>query len=72
MKDWYTSFAVNLDPNAQSFSGTPKPYWPQYNTAALTNFTIMDVNYTMAGAIQDINASPRCDFFRSQSNSVRN
>ena len=46
MKDWYASFAVNLDPNAQSFSGTPKPYWPQYNTADRLNFTIMDVSNT--------------------------
>lgn len=72
MKDWYTSFAIHLDPNAQSFSGTPKPYWPVYNTPDLTNFTIMDVNYTMMGATPDLNASPQCDFFRSQPYVVRN
>lgn len=72
MKDWYASFAINLDPNAQSFSNTPKPYWPVYNTADLSNFTIMDVNYTMVGAIEDFDAAPRCDFFRGQSGSVRN
>lgn len=72
MKDWYSSFAINLDPNAQSFSGTPKPYWPMYNTADLSNFTIMDVNYTMMGAIGDLNANARCDFFKGQSAVVRN
>jgi hypothetical protein len=51
MKDWYASFAVNLDPNAQSFSGTPKPYWPQYITDAAYNTSIMSVNYTMMGSI---------------------
>lgn len=72
MKDWYSSFAINLDPNVQSFSGTPKPYWPQYNSFDAMNFTIMDVNYTMIGAIEDPDAAPRCDFFHGQSYAVRN
>ena len=72
MKDWYSSFAINLDPNAQSFSGTPKPYWPRYNTADRSNFTIVSVNYTQIGAIVDPDAAPRCDFFHSQPFAVRN
>lgn len=72
MKDWYTSFAVNLDPNMESYSGTPKPFWPQYNLVEVSNFTIMDVNYTMMGAIEDFDAAPRCDFFHGQSYVVRN
>jgi len=30
MKDWFLSFAIKHDPNALSFTDTPKPHWPQY------------------------------------------
>ena len=73
MKDWFLSFAINLDPNVQTFSNvTGKPYWPQYQTPGTANFTIMDVNYTMVGIERDYDASPQCDFFHSQSYVVRN
>ncbi|KAK5764617.1 hypothetical protein LTS12_005117 [Elasticomyces elasticus] len=72
MKDWYLSFALHQDPNAQSFSNASKPYWPQYNPPGSMNFTVMDVNYTMVGAVEDFWASGGCDFFRSQSSVVRN
>ncbi|KAK0945676.1 hypothetical protein LTR29_002788 [Friedmanniomyces endolithicus] len=72
MKDWYLSFAINQDPNAQSFSGESKPYWPAYNLPGSMNFTVMDVNYTMVGPVQDFWASGGCDFFRGQSSVVRN
>ena len=72
MKDWFISFAENLDPNAHSFTKTPKPYWPQYQTPGSSNFSIMDVNYTMIGVQPDFDVSPRCDFFHGQSYVVRN
>ena len=72
MKDWYTSFATQLDPNAVSYSGTPKPSWPKYDDAANGGFNIMSVNYTMLGAVADPDAAPRCDFFHGQSYAVRN
>jgi len=74
MKDWYTSFATNLDPNAISYSGTPKPFWPRYDntTDGEGGFSIMSVNYTMMGMEPDPDAAPRCDFFHGQSYVVRN
>ena len=72
MKDWYLGFVLNLDPNSISNSGTPKPYWPQYQVSNGTNFTVMDVNYTMIGINPDPDASVRCDFFHGQSYVVRN
>ena len=73
IKDYFLSFATNLDPNARSFSGTSKPFWPQY-TAGVSNvtFAVMDVNYTMMGVTEDFDASPQCDFFHGQSYVVRN
>lgn len=76
MKDWFISFAVALDPNAHSYSGVKKPFWPDYNAGAYGNvtssFRAMDVNYTMMGVKPDPDASPRCDFFHGQSYAVRN
>lgn len=71
LKDWYLGFAINLDPNSISNSGTPKPYWPQYQSDP-SGFRIMDINYPMMGVTQDFDANPRCDFFHGQSYVVRN
>lgn len=74
MKDFWLSFATDLDPNARSFSNTGKPFWPQYTADTDNNvtFAIMDVNYTMMGVTEDFDASPQCDFFHGQSYAVRN
>ncbi|EMC98112.1 hypothetical protein BAUCODRAFT_32113 [Baudoinia panamericana UAMH 10762] len=72
MKDWYLGFIINLDPNTIAYSNTPKPYWPQYQTPSGSNFSVMDVNYTMMGVIPDMDANARCDFFHGQSYVVRN
>jgi len=72
MKDWYLSFAIHQDPNEQSFSNATKPYWPAYHLPGSSNFTVMDVNYTMIGATQDFWASGGCDFFKGQTSVVRN
>ncbi|KAK4996355.1 hypothetical protein LTR66_004013 [Elasticomyces elasticus] len=72
MKDYFISFAVNLDPNSVSYSATPKPYWPAYQVGSSMNFTVMDVNYTMMGVVGDFDASAQCDYFHGQSYAVRN
>ena len=72
MKDWYLGFVLNLNPNSVSNSGTPKPQWPQYSQPGAMDFTVMDVNYTMMGAIPDMDSNPRCDFFHGQSYVVSN
>ncbi|KAK3698222.1 hypothetical protein LTR37_017047 [Vermiconidia calcicola] len=68
LKDWYLGFVINLNPNSISNSGTPKPQWPQYQEG----FTAMSINYTMMGAVRDVDASSKCDFFHGQSYVVRN
>ncbi|KAH7138857.1 Alpha/Beta hydrolase protein [Dendryphion nanum] len=50
VKDWYTSFAIHLDPNAESWSNVSKPIWPRYNEGA----EVMTMNYTQIGAVPDI------------------
>lgn len=72
MKEWFLSFAIQLDPNVLNTSGIAKPYWPTYTAPNSTNFTIMDVNYTQIGSVADFDASPQCDFFHGQSYVVRN
>ncbi|GAB7354424.1 hypothetical protein MBLNU459_g4915t1 [Dothideomycetes sp. NU459] len=72
MKDYFLSFVTHLDPNAQTFTDIPKPYWPRYAAEGSGNFTVMDVNYTMMGVQRDFDASARCDFFHGQSYVVRN
>jgi carboxylesterase type B len=70
LRDYFISFAVEGDPNAVSYSGTVKPEWPLYFSDG--GFNVLDVNYTMIGAIPDYDAGPRCDFFHGQSYIVRN
>lgn len=72
MKDWFLSFATDLDPNVKSYTNVSKPYWPQYTTPGVGNLSIMDVNYTMMGVIPDTDANTGCDFFHGQSYAVRN
>lgn len=80
MKDWFISFVTDLDPNAVSYSGVDKPFWPQYNagpggnnkTKAIPEFAVMDVNYTQIGVIPDLDSSARCDFLHGGSFDVRN
>lgn len=72
MKDYFVSFATTLNPNAVSYSGTPKPYWPTYQAPGSSNFSVMYVNYTMMGVTPDYDVGPRCNFFHGQSYVVRN
>lgn len=80
MKDWFLSFAVNLNPNSQSWSDNAKPHWPQYTSQISTgaaagqgnNFVVIEVNATNIAVMTDPDASDRCDFFHGQSYVVRN
>ncbi len=73
MKDYYISFTKHMDPNAEQFINNPKPpTWPTYVNNMSDAFQVMDVNYTMMGAIPDMDASPLCDFWHGQSYVVRN
>ncbi|KAJ9644670.1 Golgi apyrase [Coniosporium tulheliwenetii] len=43
MRDYFLSFATELDPNTASFSGVDRPYWPQYDTPAdAAEFTVLE------------------------------
>jgi len=70
MKDYFISFFVHQDPNAQNFSSIAKPYWNQYNSGETYN--VLDVNYTMIGMNEDQDASTGCDFLHGQGYAVRN
>ncbi|KAF1953587.1 alpha/beta-hydrolase, partial [Byssothecium circinans] len=48
LKDFYVSFAIHLDPNAESWSNVSKPVWPDYKTGEVMSF-----NYTEMGAVSD-------------------
>jgi carboxylesterase type B len=73
MKEYFLSFATELDPNAASFSGVGRPYWPQYQTPACAyRFAVLEVNDTTIGTRPDPDASARCDFFHAESDVVRN
>lgn len=73
MKDYFLSFAAELDPNAASISGIRRPYWPQYKTPAYAeNFAVLEVNQTWIGVRSDPDASALCNFFHAENAAVRN
>ncbi|KAJ4305019.1 hypothetical protein N0V90_000548 [Kalmusia sp. IMI 367209] len=61
LRDWWASFVVHNDPNAQGWSDNTKPIWPAY----ATNGEVMSVNFTEIGAVRDMyyDDSERCQFF---------
>ncbi|OCL08234.1 alpha/beta-hydrolase [Glonium stellatum] len=71
-KDWMLSFTTHLDPNAVAYSGVEKPYWPKYQAAGTSNFSVIDVNYTQIGVVGDFDVSAQCDFWHAMSYIVRN
>ncbi|TAQ88709.1 hypothetical protein B7494_g2955 [Chlorociboria aeruginascens] len=68
MKDWFISFATSLDPNAISYSGVAKPFWPQYGVA----HTVLDIDYTTIGAKVDDDFSAHCKFLKLQGLAILN
>lgn len=67
LKDWVLSFAITMDPNLRSFTTTTKPFWPQYRSGNLSNHTVIKVQTSGIRLAKDEDASPRCDFWHSQS-----
>lgn len=72
MRDYYVSFAVSLDPNAESYTDIPRPYWPTYMSEQNGDFSVLNVTDSLISVHRDADASPRCDFFHAQSYVVRN
>lgn len=72
MKDYYISFAVHLDPNAESYTGSPKPCWQNHLDSGKRTFSIMQVNETELAQRPDPDAAPQCDFWQANSYIVRN
>lgn len=70
MRDWYSSFIIHIDPNAESWAQVVKPFWPQY----IDSDEVMSVNYTELGAVDDIyyDESKRCEFFWDNGDVVQN
>lgn len=69
MKDWFVSFAIHEDPNAQSWSNAVKPVWPDYKTGE-----VMSLNDTNYGPLDDVyyDDSDRCRFFWENGDVVQN
>jgi hypothetical protein len=69
MKDWYISFAINLDPNAQSWRNVSKPTWPDYHTGEVMSLHDSDI-----GAVRDTyyDNTARCQFFGDDSEVEQN
>lgn len=69
LKDWWVSFAIHGDPNAESWSNATKPTWPTYASGE-----VMSVNFTEIGAVQDAyyDATKQCDFFWEFEDVVQN
>jgi len=72
MKDYYISFAIHLDPNQESFTGTAMPRWPAYINSQDGTFSVLQANQTSIGERPDANAAPHCDFWQVNSFVVRN
>ncbi|KAL1610427.1 hypothetical protein SLS60_002094 [Paraconiothyrium brasiliense] len=70
LRDWYVSFVVHSDPNAQSWSDVTKPNWPEYEPGG----QVMSVNFTELGAVEDryYDDTKRCSFFWKNGEMVQN
>ena len=70
LRDWWASFVVHNDPNAQGWSDIAKPIWPAY----ASHGEVMSVNFTELGGVSDAyyDESERCKFFWSNEEVVQN
>ncbi|KAF2794138.1 alpha/beta-hydrolase [Melanomma pulvis-pyrius CBS 109.77] len=70
MKDRIVSFAVHNDPNAQSWSGAPSPFWPTYEVES----NVMETNSSEISVVSDAlyDKSERCKFFWGSGDIVQN
>ncbi|KAI0467815.1 Alpha/Beta hydrolase protein [Xylaria cf. heliscus] len=69
VKDFYLSFAIHLNPNAESWSNVLKPVWPDYKSGK-----VMSINYTEIGAVSDVyyDNTDRCRFFQDNDEIIQN
>ena len=72
MRDWYDSFAIHLDPNAEAWSGIPRPVWDKYDSDEQK--VLMMVNQTEIALDLDTNhdLTERCEFWREHSAIAQN
>lgn len=70
LRDWWVSFVIHNDPNAQSWSGAVKPFWPSYAGSG----EVMSINFTEVGAVDDgyFDDTNRCNFFWEHGEQVQN
>ena len=69
MQEWFVSFVLHSDPNAQS---NKSPKWPMYNEEQGAG--IMMVNYTSIGAVSDkwFDTSAKCEWLWENGDVVQN
>lgn len=72
LRNYYISFAVSLDPNANNFTSVSHPNWPEYQIPGIPGFSVLNITYTTIEPSDDLDVRPQCDFFHSQSYVVRN
>jgi hypothetical protein len=69
MKDWFVSFLLHKDPNAQSWSNSTNLLWPDYQMGEV--MSLNDSNYAaLSDAYYD--DSDRCRFFWENGDVVQN
>ncbi|CAI6333002.1 unnamed protein product [Periconia digitata] len=63
VKDYYASFLLHMDPNAESWSDVEKPVWPEYRESG---GVVMSFNFTEIGGVEDryFDATERCAFWK--------
>ena len=69
MKDWFVSFIVHNDPNAESWSNSTNLVWPDYATG-----NVMSLNDSNYGPLNDsyFDKTERCEFFWANEDVVQN
>lgn len=74
MKDWFLSFAIDLDPTSQSWSGLKKPGWETYQDPQRNNYLVMSVNYTEVSMVDDkfYDQTERCKFLWEHGDIMQN
>lgn len=74
MKDWFLSFAIDLDPTSHSWSGLSKPIWETYRDPESNKNQVMSVNYTEIGMVDDrfYDQTERCKFLWEHGDIVQN
>ena len=72
MKDWFVSFVVHNDPNAESWTNVTKPAWPTYMQNQTSTPAIIDVEVGSIGVSGDPDYSANCMWWTQQFNVTSN